>query len=66
MGIGASIILMVQNCAQRSVSANRATSTYALEPMWAGLFSYCFGKNCFIRQSLGGALIIANVVLSKK
>ncbi|MDD2877619.1 MAG: DMT family transporter [Acidiphilium sp.] len=65
MGLVTALIMVAQNWAQRTVPANRATLIYALEPVWAGLIGAAFGEVFGGTQILGGAMIVASVVLSQ-
>lgn len=65
MGLATAFVLVAQNWAQRSVPANRATLIYTLEPVWAGLVGAVFGELYTVAQVIGGALIVASVVLSQ-
>jgi drug/metabolite transporter (DMT)-like permease len=57
---------VVMNWAQRHTSAVRAALIYSLEPVAAALFSWRFGGEVLAPgQILGGALIVAGVVVGE-
>lgn len=53
------------NWAQKSVSPTRATLIYAGEPVWAGLVGRIAGERLPALALLGGALIVAAVIVSE-
>lgn len=66
-GLGAmtAIIQLVMNWAQRTVSPTRATLIYAGEPVWAGIIGRIAGDRLPPMALLGGALIVAAVIVSE-
>ncbi len=50
--------------ALKSISALRATLTYSLEPVFAGIFGWLAGETLGLTELTGGSLIIAAVLLS--
>lgn len=66
-GLGAmtAIIQVVMNWAQRSVSPTRATLIYAGEPVWAGVIGRIAGDRLPPAALLGGALIVAAMIVSE-
>jgi len=65
LGIFSAIIQVVMNWAQRSVSPTRATVIYTGEPVWAGIFGRMAGERLPMLALLGGAFIIAGVLVSE-
>nr|WP_024967669.1 DMT family transporter [Pantoea sp. IMH] len=65
LGIASAIIQVTMNWAQRSVSPTRATVIYAGEPVWAGIVGRIAGERLPAVALLGGALIVAGVVVSE-
>lgn len=56
----------VQNWAQARMSATRAAIVFALEPVWAAIFAaMVLGERMGVRGYLGGALVIAGIVVSE-
>ncbi|MBG6119601.1 MULTISPECIES: DMT family transporter [unclassified Sphingobium] len=66
-GLGAmtAIIQLVMNWAQRTVSPTRATLIYAGEPVWAGIIGRIAGDRLPPMALLGGAMIVAAVIVSE-
>lgn len=67
IGLGAmsAVIQVAMNWAQRTVSPTRATVIYAGEPVWAGIFGRLAGERLPGIALLGGALIVAGVIVSE-
>lgn len=65
LGIFSAIIQVTINWAQRSVSPTRATVIYTGEPVWAGIFGRLAGERLPLLALLGGAFIIAGVLVSE-
>ncbi|WP_428945777.1 DMT family transporter [Pantoea sp. FN060301] len=65
LGIASAIIQVTMNWAQRSVSPTRATVIYAGEPVWAGIVGRFAGERLPAVALLGGALIVAGVIVSE-
>lgn len=65
MGIGATALtFFLQTWAQRTLSATRVGVIFALEPVFAALFSFLvFGERPGARAALGMALILAGVLV---
>ena len=65
LGIASAIIQVTMNWAQRSVSPTRATVIYSGEPVWAGVVGRIAGERLPAVALLGGALIVAGVLVSE-
>ncbi len=65
LGIFSAIIQVTMNWAQRSVSPTRATVIYTGEPVWAGIFGRLAGERLPALAILGGAFIVAGVLVSE-
>ncbi|GAB7529836.1 DMT family transporter [Pseudomonas sp. 3A(2025)] len=67
LGLGAmsAVIQVAMNWAQKSVSPTRATVIYAGEPVWAGIVGRLAGERLPGLALLGGALIVAGVIVSE-
>ena len=65
LGLMTALIQFVMNWAQQSVSATRATLIYAGEPVWAGLIGWIAGDRLPAIALLGGALVVAAVIVSE-
>ncbi|KEQ53443.1 hypothetical protein BV95_02307 [Sphingobium chlorophenolicum] len=65
LGLMTALIQLVMNWAQQSVSATRATLIYAGEPVWAGLIGWIAGDRLPAIALLGGALVVAAVLVSE-
>ena len=65
LGIFSAIIQVTMNWAQRSVSPTRATVIYTGEPVWAGIFGRLAGERLPGLAILGGAFIVAGVLVSE-
>ncbi|WP_295470179.1 DMT family transporter [uncultured Pseudomonas sp.] len=67
LGLGAmsAVIQVAMNWAQKSVSPTRATVIYAGEPVWAGIAGRLAGERLPGLALLGGALIVAGVIVSE-
>ncbi|WP_285127953.1 DMT family transporter [Leclercia adecarboxylata] len=65
LGIFSAIIQVTMNWAQRSVSPTRATVIYTGEPVWAGIFGRLAGERLPLLALVGGAFIIAGVLVSE-
>lgn len=64
LGIASALIQSAINWAQRRVSPTRATLIYSCEPVWGGVFSRLAGEHLPVPALLGGALVIAGVLVS--
>jgi len=65
LGLASSIIQLTMNWAQKIVSPARATIIYATEPVWAGLIGLMAGEWLGVFGWVGGALVIAGVLVSE-
>jgi drug/metabolite transporter (DMT)-like permease len=65
LGLASAVIQLTMNWAQRSVTPTRATLIYAGEPVWAGVAGRIAGERLPPLALLGGALIVAGVVVSE-
>ncbi|WP_158784243.1 DMT family transporter [Pantoea sp. BAV 3049] len=65
LGIASAVIQVTMNWAQRSVSPTRATVIYAGEPVWAGIVGRLAGERLPGLALIGGALIVAGVLVSE-
>lgn len=65
MGVGATALtFFLQTWAQRTLSATRVGVIFALEPVFATLFSYAlFGERFGVRAAVGMGLILAGVIV---
>jgi drug/metabolite transporter (DMT)-like permease len=64
LGLVSSLIQLIMNWAQKSVSPTRATLIYAAEPVWGGVVGKLAGDPMPVTSLAGGAMIVAGVVLS--
>lgn len=65
LGLASALIQLAMNWAQRTVSPTRATLIYAGEPVWAGIVGRVAGERLGPLAILGGALIVAGVLVSE-
>ncbi len=65
LGLASSIIQLTMNWAQKIVSPARATIIYSTEPVWAGLIGLAAGERLGLIGWIGGALVIAGVLVSE-
>lgn len=65
LGLASSFIQLTMNWAQKIVSPARATIVYATEPVWAGLIGLMAGERLGVFGWIGGALVIAGVLVSE-
>lgn len=65
LGLASGVIQFVMNWAQKSVPATKATLIYAGEPVWAGIFGRMAGERLPHTALLGGALVVAGVIVSR-
>ncbi len=65
LGLATTLIAGVMNWAQQSVTPTRATVIYAAEPIWAGIFGRIAGERLPGLALLGGAFIVAGVIVSE-
>ncbi|MCC6074583.1 DMT family transporter [Pseudomonas sp. GCM10022188] len=65
LGLASALIQLTMNWAQKSVSPTRATLIYAGEPVWAGIVGRLAGERLPLLAVLGGALIVAGVIVSE-
>lgn len=65
LGVASAVIQVTMNWAQRSVSPTRATVIYAGEPVWAGIVGRIAGERLPAAALVGGALILAGVLVSE-
>ncbi len=64
LGVASALIQSAINWAQRRVSPTRATLIYSCEPVWGGVFGRLAGERLPALALLGGALVIAGVLVS--
>jgi drug/metabolite transporter (DMT)-like permease len=65
MGLASALIQLTMNWAQKSVSPTKATLIYAGEPVWAGIIGRIAGERLPGLALIGGALIVAGVIVSE-
>lgn len=65
LGVASAVIQLTMNWAQKSVSPTRATVIYAGEPVWGGVVGRLAGDRLPALALLGGALIVAGVLVSE-
>ncbi|MBB5192704.1 drug/metabolite transporter (DMT)-like permease [Silvimonas terrae] len=65
MGVMSMVIQFTMNWAQKTVSPTRATVIYAGEPVWGGVVGRIAGDRLPALAILGGALIVAGVLVSE-
>ena len=65
LGIASALIQLTMNWAQKVVSPTRATLIYAGEPVWGGIFGRLAGDRLAPLALLGGALIVAGVIIGE-
>lgn len=65
LGLASAVIQLTVNWAQRTVSPTRATVIYAGEPVWGGVVGRLAGDRLPPLALLGGALIVAAVVIGE-
>ncbi|MBP7001673.1 DMT family transporter [Amaricoccus sp.] len=65
LGLASAVIQLTINWAQRTVSPTRATLIYAGEPVWGGVVGRLAGDRLPPLALLGGALIVAAVMISE-
>ena len=65
LGLMTAMIQFVMNWAQQTVSPTRATLIYAGEPVWAGIIGWIAGDRLPATALLGGALVVAAVIVSE-
>lgn len=65
LGVASALIQCVINWAQKRVSPTRATLIYTGEPLWGGFFGHLAGERLPASALIGGALIIAGIVISE-
>ncbi|WP_128255558.1 DMT family transporter [Falsirhodobacter deserti] len=65
LGAASTLIQLVMNWAQRTVSPTRATIIYAGEPVWAGIIGRIAGERLGPMALLGGAVIVIGVLVSE-
>lgn len=65
LGVASALIQCVINWAQKRVSPTRATLIYTGEPLWGGFFGHMAGERLPASALLGGALIIAGILISE-
>jgi drug/metabolite transporter (DMT)-like permease len=63
--IATAFCLLVMNRVQRFVSSTQATLTYALEPMWAGLFGALAGEPLSVANWLGCGCLLLGMIVSR-
>ncbi len=64
LGLATALIQLVMNWAQKSISPTRATLIYAGEPVWAAIFGRMAGERLPFLGLVGGALVVAGVLIS--
>lgn len=65
LGLASAAIQLTMNWAQKVVPPTRATLIYAGEPVWGGIFGRIAGDRLPPLALLGGALIVAAVLISE-
>lgn len=65
LGLASAVIQLVMNWGQKTVSPTRATVIYAGEPLWAGVVGRLAGERLGPLALLGGALIVAAMIVSE-
>ncbi len=65
LGLASALIQLTMNWAQKVVPPTRATLIYAGEPVWGGIFGRIAGDRLPPLALLGGALIVAAVIVSE-
>ena len=65
LGVSTAGIQYAINWAQKKVSPTRATLIYSCEPVWAGIFGRMAGERLPGLALLGGAMILAGVLVSE-
>ena len=65
LGLTSALIQLTMNWAQKVVPPTRATLIYAGEPVWGGIFGRIAGDRLPPLALLGGALIVAAVIVSE-
>lgn len=65
LGLATALIQVAMNWAQKVVPATRATITYAMEPVWAGLVGWLAGEQLGLTMISGAGLIVASVLVSQ-
>ncbi|WP_290738409.1 DMT family transporter [Amaricoccus sp.] len=65
LGLASAVIQLTINWAQRTVSPTRATVIYAGEPVWGGVVGRLAGDRLPALALIGGALIVAAVLVSE-
>jgi drug/metabolite transporter (DMT)-like permease len=59
-------MLFIQAIAQRHVSADKAAVIYAMEPVFAAMFAWCWlAEGLTFKAAIGGAIVVFAVVLSE-
>ena len=64
LGAISALVQFVMNWAQKVVNPTRATVIYSGEPIWAGVFGRLAGERLPAIALLGGALVVAGVLVS--
>ncbi len=64
LGLATALIQLVMNWAQKSISPTRATLIYAGEPVWAAIFGRMAGERLPFLGLVGGAFVVAGVLIS--
>ena len=64
LGVATALIQLVMNWAQKTISPTRATLIYAGEPVWAAIFGRMAGERLPFLSLVGGALVVAGVLIS--
>ncbi len=65
LGLASAFIQLVMNWSQRVVEPSTAAVIYAGEPVWAGIFGRMAGERLPPIALLGGALVVASIVISE-
>lgn len=65
LGMASALIQLTMNWAQRSVEPSTATVIYAGEPVWAGILGRIAGERLAPLAMIGGALVVASVIVSE-
>lgn len=65
LGLASAFIQLVMNWSQRVVEPSTAAVIYAGEPVWAGIFGRMAGERLPPIALLGGALVVASILISE-
>lgn len=65
LGLASAFIQLVMNWSQRVVEPSTAAVIYAGEPVWAGIFGRMAGERLPPIALVGGALVVASILISE-